>query len=265
MQLEMKVRSLHKSHRLEGRTQELPCCFLQTNSYSRVFSKIQLLRKHCCSSFRAWPQMHSFSCHRRPPGLASELSWRHFRAGSPFQLLWKERCWRPLSLIFLRTLQITSPKINHCILLFHFTMSWKKLPEMAQTHFEHWELSDSLCPFCLPQGPGGLALSSLDRKKHRHAPERNATLAWLMGSTLWLFTSNAQLAIHWMKTLGSAIPKEITTRKASQKSSWECVVAHPVSARCWRRDPHVVTGAGVCWYSASSGCGSILHLIETKL
>jgi len=27
----------------------------------------------------------------------------------------------------------------------------------------------------------------------------SATLAWLMGSTVWLFTSNAQLAIHWMK------------------------------------------------------------------
>ena len=128
--------------------------------------------------------------------------------GSPSQLLWKERCWRPLYFSFLRTVQITNPRIYHCIQYstvsdaFHLTrisreirpfpshlkLSFKDLLCTISTFqgknclkclertFKNREVFDSRCPFAVPQGPGGLALSSLDRKKHRHPPERNACL-----------------------------------------------------------------------------------------
>ena len=217
--------------------------------------------------------------------------------GSPSQLLWKERCWRPLYFSFLRTVQITNPRIYHCIQYstvsdaFHLTrisreirpfpshlkLSFKDLLCTISTFqgknclkclertFKNREVFDSRCPFAVPQGPGGLALSSLDRKKAQAPAWAQRLLGWWAALFGYSRAMRNWPSTGW-KTLTPAIAtfKEIAAREASQKSSWECVVAHPVAGRCWHRDPHVVTGARR-WYSAS-GCGScILQSIEIKL
>lgn len=149
--------------------------------------------------------------------------------GSPSQLLWKERCWRPLYFSFLRTVQITNPRIYHCIQYstvsdaFHLT----RISPEIRPFPSHLKLSfkDLMCTISTFQGKN--CLKCLERtlrtekssilltlflclKAQEDLPSvpwiekstgtrLSATLAWLMGSTVWLFTSNAQLAIHWMK------------------------------------------------------------------
>ena len=145
--------------------------------------------------------MHSFSCHRRPPGLASELSWwkplptalKGKMLETPLFQLFKDRANyksknKPLYSTVSDAFHLTriSPEIrpfpSHLklsfkdllctISTFQRKIAWNASKGLLKTR----EVFNSRCPFSVPQGPGGLALSSLDRKKHRHPPERNACL-----------------------------------------------------------------------------------------
>lgn len=166
--------------------------------------------------------MHSFSCHRRPPGLASELSW-----WKPLPTALKGKMLEtPLFQLFKDRANYKSknkPLYSTVSDAFHLT----RISPEIRPFPSHLKLSfkDLLCTISTFQGKN--CLKCLERtlrtekssilvalflclKAQEDLPSvpwiekstgtrLSATLAWLMGSTVWLFTSNAQLAIHWMK------------------------------------------------------------------